>query len=54
MALFPLLAAAFLTQAEVVGYYQTGPNLCQMDYILQGQLYTQPHRCPEQFTIAKR
>ena len=50
MALFPILAAAFLTQATVVGYTQVGPTTCVMDYILQDRVYSQPHRCPAQAT----
>ena len=53
MIIFPFLAAAFLTQATIVGFTQTGPNVCQMDYVLEGRLYTQSHPCPDQFIIAQ-
>lgn len=52
MIFFPVLAAAFLTQATIVGYSQTGPNTCQMDYVLQEKLYTQSHPCTESVSFA--
>jgi hypothetical protein len=52
MMLFPVLAAAFLTQATIVGYVQTGPATCQMDFLLEGKLYTQPHPCSKDVSFA--
>jgi hypothetical protein len=35
----------------VVGKVMNGPNLCQIDYITNGQLYTIEQKCQENGTL---
>jgi hypothetical protein len=42
-----------LLEIFIAGNVMIGPNLCSVDFIQNGQLYTVEYKCPENGTLLK-